>query len=92
MPDYMIRDRIGGSRMTLDELHRIYKRLGLTQEAAADLIGRKARALRYWLSGAQDVEEPSARLLRLINHCLGRGYTAKRIEKIVTSEANETDG
>ena len=81
--------------MTLDELHAIYKRLGLTQEAAAELIGRKARALRYWLSGTQEVEEPSARLLRLINHLLGRGYTTKRIEKIVTTSAEageQTDG
>lgn len=54
--------------MTHTELRPYRERLGLTQGAAARLIGVDGRTWRYWEAGARGIPEPVARLLWLLEN------------------------
>lgn len=63
--------------MTPTQLRAILFRLGLTQAAAARLVGVPDRTMRKWLAGDHDMPESAAILLRL----LVRGtVTAEQVE------------
>lgn len=47
------------------QLRAALKRLGLTQVAAAQVIGVAPRTVRQWLAGDRRIPEPAARLLAL---------------------------
>jgi transcriptional regulator with XRE-family HTH domain len=52
--------------MTGTEIRRLRKRLGLTQQALADLLGVTNVTVSYWENDVHDIREPTARLLRLL--------------------------
>lgn len=52
--------------MTAAEYADAIDRLGLSQTAAAKLLGVDARTSRRWISGERDVPEPAARFLRYL--------------------------
>jgi DNA-binding transcriptional regulator YiaG len=51
-------------KMTPDEYRQAIERLGLSQVAAARLLGVDARTSRRWASGERDVPPPAVRFLR----------------------------
>jgi DNA-binding transcriptional regulator YiaG len=52
--------------MTPDEYRRAIERLGLSQIAAARLLGVDARTSRRWASGERDIPPPAVRFLRYL--------------------------
>jgi DNA-binding transcriptional regulator YiaG len=52
--------------MTPDEYRTIIERLGLSQVAAAHLLGVDARTSRRWASGERDIPPPAQRFLRFL--------------------------
>lgn len=52
--------------MTATEFREIIAALGLSQTAAAGLLGVDARTARRWANGERDVPEPAARFLRYL--------------------------
>jgi DNA-binding transcriptional regulator YiaG len=52
--------------MTPDEYRTIIERLGLSQVAAAHLLGVNARTSRRWASGERDIPPPAQRFLRFL--------------------------
>jgi DNA-binding transcriptional regulator YiaG len=52
--------------MTPDEYASAIEQLGLSQLAAAKLLGVDGRTSRRWVSGERDVPEPAARFLRYL--------------------------
>lgn len=53
--------------MRPDEIARIRERLRLTQQELADLLGVNRVAIARWETGARNISEPAARLLRRIH-------------------------
>lgn len=52
--------------MTLDEYREAIEKLGLSQNAAARLLGVDARTSRRWALGEVDIPQPAARFLRYL--------------------------
>ncbi len=50
-------------RMTPKQLRTALRRLGLTQVAAAHVLGVAPRTVRQWLASDRRIPEPAARLL-----------------------------
>lgn len=52
--------------MTADQYRSAIETLGLSQLAAARLLGVDERTSRRWANGERDVPEPAARFLRYL--------------------------
>jgi DNA-binding transcriptional regulator YiaG len=67
--------------MTPDEYREVLEHLGLTQSAAARLLGVDERTSRRWACGERDVPPPAERFLRYLI-ATGRSgeYAMKRLE------------
>ena len=52
--------------MTKDEVKRLRKRLGMTQQQLADALGVTQTSVGRWEIGMHQIEEPTARLLKLL--------------------------
>lgn len=52
--------------MTSDEYRQTIDRLGLTQNAAARLLGVDERTSRRWALGERDIPPPAQRFLRYL--------------------------
>lgn len=65
--------------MTPDEYRDAIEHLGLSQVAAALLLGVDARTSRRWASGERDVPEPAARFLRYLIATRKTGEQAMKV-------------
>lgn len=65
--------------MTADEYSDTIARLGLSQNAAARLLGVDERTSRRWVSGERDVPEPAARFLQYLIATRKTGEQAMRV-------------
>lgn len=52
--------------MTPDEYRNVLEKLGLTQSAAARLLGVDDRTSRRWACGERDIPPPAERFLRYL--------------------------
>jgi DNA-binding transcriptional regulator YiaG len=62
-----------------DEYSAAIEALGLSQIAAAKLLGVDGRTSRRWVSGERDVPEPAARFLRYLIATRKTGEQAMRV-------------
>jgi DNA-binding transcriptional regulator YiaG len=62
-----------------DEYASAIEHLGLSQLAAAKLLGVDGRTSRRWVSGDRDVPEPAARFLRYLIATRKTGEQAMRV-------------
>ena len=65
--------------MTPDEYRAAIEQLGLSQIAAAKLLGVDARTSRRWASGERDVPAPAARFLSYLIATKKTGAAAMRV-------------
>jgi DNA-binding transcriptional regulator YiaG len=65
--------------MTPDEYRQAIDRLGLSQIAAARLLGVDARTSRRWASGERDIPPPAVRFLRYLIATKKTGEQAMRM-------------
>src|SRR6516165_45685 len=65
--------------MTPDEFREIIEKLGLSQIAAARLLGVDARTSRRWASGERDIPPPAVRFLRYLIATKKTGEQAMRV-------------
>jgi DNA-binding transcriptional regulator YiaG len=65
--------------VTADEYRSAIERLGLSQVAAAKLLGVDDRTSRRWASGERDVPPPAARFLRYLIATRKTGDQAMRV-------------
>jgi DNA-binding transcriptional regulator YiaG len=65
--------------MTPHEYREAIERLGLSQIAAARLLGVDARTSRRWASGERDVPPPAVRFLRYLIATKKSGEQAMRV-------------
>jgi DNA-binding transcriptional regulator YiaG len=65
--------------MTPNEYREAIERLGLSQIAAARLLGVDARTSRRWASGERDVPPPAVRFLRYLIATKKSGEQAMRV-------------
>jgi DNA-binding transcriptional regulator YiaG len=65
--------------MTPHEYREAIERLGLSQIAAARLLGVDARTSRRWASGERDVPPPAVRFLRYLIVTKKSGEQAMRV-------------
>jgi len=65
--------------MTPDEFREIIRKLGLSQIAAARLLGVNARTSRRWASGERDIPPPAVRFLRYLIATKKTGEQAMRV-------------
>jgi DNA-binding transcriptional regulator YiaG len=65
--------------VTPDEYSEAIQTLGLSQIAAAKLLGVDGRTSRRWISGERDVPEPAARFLRYLIATRKTGEQAMRV-------------
>ena len=54
--------------MTPGDVRKLRKRLGLTQEALAELAGVHPMTVSRWERGTTELREHTAKLLRLLEH------------------------
>lgn len=66
-------------KMTPDEYRQAIERLGLSQIAAARLLGVDARTSRRWASGERDIPPPAVRFLRYLIATKKTGEQAMRM-------------
>ena len=66
-------------RMTSDEYRETIEKLGLSQIAAARLLGVDARTSRRWASGERDIPPPAVRFLRYLIATKKTGEQAMRV-------------
>jgi DNA-binding transcriptional regulator YiaG len=52
--------------MTKDEVKQLRAKLGLTQQELADKLGVTQTSVARWEMGMHQIEEPTARLLKLL--------------------------
>jgi DNA-binding transcriptional regulator YiaG len=52
--------------MTRDEVKRLRRKLGMTQRKLADALGVTQTSVARWEMGMHQIEEPTARLLKLL--------------------------
>jgi len=67
--------------MTAEDYRGAIERLGLSQNAAARLLGVDERTSRRWVSGERDVPEPAARFLQYLIATRKTGEQAMRVLK-----------
>jgi DNA-binding transcriptional regulator YiaG len=65
--------------MTPDEYREAIESLGLSQIAAARLLGVDARTSRRWASGERDIPPPAVRFLRYLIATKKTGEQAMRV-------------
>ena len=65
--------------MTPDEYRRTIEQLGLSQVAAAKLLGVDGRTSRRWASGERDVPPPAERFLRYLIATRKTGEQAMKV-------------
>ena len=65
--------------MTPDEYREAIEGLGLSQIAAARLLGVDARTSRRWASGERDIPPPAVRFLRYLIVTKKSGEQAMRV-------------
>jgi DNA-binding transcriptional regulator YiaG len=65
--------------MTAAEYRETIAQLGLSQVAAARLLGVDARTSRRWANGERDVSQPAARFLRFLLAIGRTGNQALRV-------------
>jgi DNA-binding transcriptional regulator YiaG len=65
--------------VTSDEFRDTIERLGLSQIAAARLLGVDARTSRRWASGERDIPPPVVRFLRYLIATKKTGDQAMRV-------------
>lgn len=73
--------------MTLEEYRAAIAALGLSQVAAARLLGVDPRTSRKWATGERDIPEPAARMLRLM---IAAKISPKRAAKLLGMERDPT--
>lgn len=66
--------------MKPDEYHAALEKLGLSQIAAAKLLGVDERTSRRWASGERDVPGPAIRFLRYL---IATGRTGERAMRVL---------
>jgi DNA-binding transcriptional regulator YiaG len=52
--------------MTKDDVKRLRAKLGITQQELADRLGVTQTSVARWEMGMHQIEEPTARLLKLL--------------------------
>jgi DNA-binding transcriptional regulator YiaG len=65
--------------MTPDEYRETIEKLGLSQIAAARLLGVDERTSRRWASGERDIPPPAVRFLRYLIATKKTGEQAMRV-------------
>ena len=65
--------------MSPDEYRETIEKLGLSQIAAARLLGVDARTSRRWASGERDIPPPAVRFLRYLIATNKTGEQAMRV-------------
>lgn len=65
--------------MTPDDYREAIEKLGLSQIAAARLLGVDERTSRRWANGERDVPAPAARFLRYLIATRKTGESAARV-------------
>jgi DNA-binding transcriptional regulator YiaG len=66
--------------MTPDQYRAAIEQLGLTQVAAAKLLGVDERTSRRWATGERDVPAPAARFLRYL---IATGKTGEKAMRVL---------
>jgi DNA-binding transcriptional regulator YiaG len=66
--------------MTPDQYRDAIEQLGLSQVAAAKLLGVDERTSRRWANGERDVPPPAARFLRYL---IATGKTGERAMRVL---------
>lgn len=70
--------------MTPDEYREVIGKLGLSQVAAAELLGVDARTSRRWANGERDVPAPAVRFLQYL---IATGKTGDKAMKILNKSS-----
>jgi DNA-binding transcriptional regulator YiaG len=65
--------------MTPDQYRSAIEKLGLSQIAAARLLGVDARTSRRWASGERDIPSPAVRFLRYLIATRRTGLQAMKV-------------
>lgn len=68
--------------MTKDEYRTAIETLGLSQAAAARLLGVDERTSRRWACGERDIPAPAVRFLKFLIACNCSGREAMEILKL----------
>ena len=66
--------------MTPDEYRATLERLGLSQVAAARLLGVDARTSRRWANGERDVPAPA---IRFLQYLIATGKTGEKAMRVL---------
>lgn len=66
--------------MTSDQYRNAIETLGMSQVAAAKLLGVDARTSRRWASGERDVPAPAERFLRYL---IATGKTGEKAMRVL---------
>jgi len=74
--------------MTPDEYREAIASLGLTQLAAARLVGVNPRTSRKWACGEAPIAEPAARMLRLM---IALKISPERATKLLGVRSHQRD-
>jgi DNA-binding transcriptional regulator YiaG len=74
-----IRSPTRSAKMTPEEYRKAIEGLGLSQIAAARLLGVDARTSRRWASGDRDIPPPAVRFLRYLIATKKTGDQAMRV-------------
>jgi len=59
--------------MTKDDVKRLRKKLGMTQQQLAEALGVTQTSVGRWEIGMHQIEEPTARLLKLLVKMSAKG-------------------
>lgn len=77
--------------MTADQYRNAIQALGLSQTAAARLLGVDPRTSRRWISGERDIPAPAARFLDYLIATKVSGDKAMKVLKIVAITMRERE-
>jgi DNA-binding transcriptional regulator YiaG len=72
--------------MTPDQYSKAIEALGLSQLAAAKLLGVDGRTSRRWVSGERDVPPPAARFLQYL---IATGKTGEKAMKVLATMGDD---
>ena len=67
--------------MTKDEIKKLRKRLGMTQQELADTLGVTQTSVARWEMGLHVINEPTARFLKMLVKNKPKGKRKKRAGK-----------